>query len=289
MVKVKLIMLLSIVVSMYYYFSFLGTIYKVPKKGLETKTVKEDNTNYELEEYVLGVLACEMPASFDIEALKAQAVVARTFALIQNKDVEKLKKSTSQCYKDIEDNKSIWKDKYDMYYNKLKQAVNDTKGEVVYKNSKMLKTYYFSTSNGYTEDSMTVFKNDASKSVESSWDKQSSTYKKEVLFTKTELTKLLGNFNTIKITKRNKTNRVEEVYVDDKLYTGIKFRELLHLRSTDFNIKENGATYIITTYGYGHGVGMSQYGASYLAKDNKDYKYIIDYYYQNTEIKNIYA
>ncbi len=133
-----------------------------------------------------------------------------------------------------------------------------TEGEIIKKNNELFKTYYFSTSNGYTEDALTVFKNNDITSVSSPWDKDTSGYKKVTIFTKEELTKKLGSFNAITIQKRNKTNHVEQVSVDSKTYTGIEFRKLLGLRSTDFTIDLSEDRISITTYGYGHGVGMSQ-------------------------------
>ena len=97
------------------------------------------------------------------------------------------------------------------------------------------------------------------------------------------------NVGTVNIgeIKRNNTNHVELVKVDNKEYTGIEFRKKLNLRSTDFEITINNDEYIFTTYGYGHGVGMSQYGASYLAKQGYNYEEILKYYYGNIEFIKI--
>ncbi len=100
------------------------------------------------------------------------------------------------------------------------------------------------------------------------------------------LEELLGFFNSINVGKRNATNHVEEVIIDNKTVSGIEFRKLLNLRSTDFEISEKNGFYEITTRGYGHGVGMSQFGANMLAKENKTYEEILKYYYGNIELKN---
>ncbi len=246
-----------------------------------------------LENYIIGVVSCEMPASFNIEALKAQAVAARTFAYYkinkENFNEANLTRATDQCYIDENAMKEKWGNTYDKYKEIVSSAVKATEGEIIKKNNELFKTYYFSTSNGYTEDALAVFKNNDITSVSSPWDKDTSGYKKVTTFTKEELTKKLGSFNAITIQKRNKTNHVEQVSVDSKTYTGIEFRKLLGLRSTDFTIDLSEDKISITTYGYGHGVGMSQTGANELAKQNKDYKYILSYYYNTQEFSNIYV
>lgn len=266
------------------------------KENTEEKSaeeVKALNVDENLEQYVIGVVACEMPALYDIEALKAQAVAARTFAYYkityENYDESKLTSATDQCYIDDEKMHEKWTNEYDKYKNIIESAVKETEGIVLNKNNKLLKTYYFSTSNGYTEDAINVFKTNELSSVSSPWDKDTSGYKKEITLTKEELVKIFGTFDNIEIISRNKTNRVEKVKVGEKEYTGIEFRKLLNLRSTDFHIRTENEKIIITTFGYGHGVGMSQSGANALAKQNYDYKYILSYYYNTDEFQNIYV
>ena len=154
------------------------------------------------------------------------------------------------------------------------------------KDNKLFKSFYFSTSNGNTLDSIAVFKEGDIKSVSSSWDKESKDYEETITISKDKLNKILGNFEKINITKRDSTNHILEVKVDNKAYTGIEFRKLLNLRSTDFIIKENQDNYEFTTYGYGHGVGMSQYGANYLAKSGKSSEEILKYYYNDITFAN---
>ena len=106
------------------------------------------------------------------------------------------------------------------------------------KNNKLFKSFYFSTSNGYTEDSQYVFKEENIKSVESPWDIDSKNYYRQITYEKENLENILGPFENIEIISRNKTNHVEKIKVDDIFYTGIEFRKKLKLRSTDFNIKK---------------------------------------------------
>lgn len=190
----------------------------------------------------------------------------------------------SQCYLTESEMNSKWGENKDKYYKLIAAAVDETSNLIMKKNNQMFKSYYFSTSNGYTENSITVFGDGDLKTVESIWDKTSKTYEVTTNFTKSELVSILGSFNDIEILKRNNTNRVEEVKIDNKIISGIEFRRLLGLRSADFTITKENDNYSITTYGYGHGVGMSQYGANELAKQGKTYKEILKYYYGNIEI-----
>lgn len=257
------------------------TIYR--KKG----TVEQ----IELEEYLVGVVAAEMPASFNIEALKAQAILARTYALKKMSKGEKLTDTVStQAYIDKNEMQKKWGDDYTKYYNKIVSAVNSTKGQVVKYNGNYIEALYHSTSNGKTESAKEVWGQDIPylKSVDSSWDKKTSAYLKIENKEFNTLMKILGldiDKNTnIEILSKDESGRVSKIKVEDKIYTGIEFRTLLGLRSTDFDITitENGLE--IITRGYGHGVGMSQYGANEMAKLGYNYKDIINHYYQNVKI-----
>lgn len=250
--------------------------------------VKELN----LEEYIVGVVAGEMPASFDIEALKAQAIASRTYALYKKENTNSALEITTddQIYNTIEQMKTKWQNDFQTYYNKILNAVNSTKHLIMKKDNKLFKSFYFAMSNGYTEDSIAVFSEDNIKSVSSPWDNESiNKFKVSTTYTIDKLKELLkqDNINNIEILSRDKTNRVEKIKVNNKTYTGIEFRKLLTLRSTDFTIEKKDNSYVITTKGYGHGVGMSQYGANGMAKENYKYDEILKYYYQDIKIEKI--
>lgn len=285
-INVSIYIVMILLLIGYYMYVNLETKEQKSKEEVTTQaSIIEINTDEELEKYLVGVVACEMPALYETEALKAQAITSRTYALYQRDEKNVSLTNQDQCIKTEEELKETWKDKYDEYYNRIKNAVNDTKGTVMKKDNKLFKSFYFSTSNGFTEDSITVFKEGNISSVSSPWDKENKKYEVVVYFEKEKLSEVLGEFNTIEITKRNTTNHVEEVKVDDKIYSGIEFRKLLNLRSTDFEINQVNDTYEIKTRGYGHGVGMSQFGANMLAKDSKTYEEILKYYYGDIELK----
>ncbi|MGN7300481.1 stage II sporulation protein D [Fredinandcohnia aciditolerans] len=258
--------------------------------------------NVPLEEYVVGVLAMEMPAEFELEALKAQALAARTYVVRQMLSDQKLKVPNGadvsdtvshQVYKNNEELKVQWKGDYDWKIEKIRQAVNETQGQIITFNGEPIDAVFYSTSNGYTEDSENVWKNAVPylKSVESPWDVNTEKFHSQVNMPVSEFeSKLgikLGNGNDIgKITSRTKSNRVASVEVGGKTFTGVQVRDALGLRSSDFSWERKGSHIVIQTKGYGHGVGMSQYGADGMAKEGKSYKDIVTHYYQGVEISS---
>ncbi len=264
------------------------------KKNEITVTVYRNNgkiINLELEEYVLGVVGAEMPASFNIEALKAQAILARTYALKSIKNGKKLTDTVStQAYKDNSELQKLWKNDYTKYYEKIKKAVNETKGKVILYNNEYIDAVYHSTSNGKTENSKNVWKNILPYlvSVDSSWDKNVKSYKKETIFEINEFCNILKLDVEEPVTYEiihNETGRVRQITINNKTFSGNEFRNLLKLRSTDFEIEINDEKVKVTTYGYGHGVGMSQYGANEMAKQGYSYIQILKYYYTGVVIK----
>jgi len=247
----------------------------------------------ELEEYLIGVVAAEMPASFNIEALKAQAIVARTYALKRLEENKTLTDTVStQVYKDNSQLKDMWGKDYNKYYTKIKKAVTETKDLIITYDNKLIDAVFHSTSNGYTVDAKDVWGNDIPylKSVISKWDLEASSYlrkiTKEIFEIEQKLGIIISDNEDIKITSIDNNNRVIEVNIAGNLYTGIELRNKLSLRSTDFEIEINGNEITFTTKGYGHGVGMSQYGANGMANNGYNYKQIINHYYKNVQIKN---
>lgn len=254
------------------------------------KGISKENI-FDMEGYLVNVIACEMPASFENETLKAQAVASRTYAYYLLKHNKKLTNDTStQCAINESKMKEIWKEDYNKYYTKIKTAVMSTTNKILTFNNEPIIAYYFSMSNGYTEDSKYVFgEKEYLTSVESSYEKENRNFKKTVSFTKEKFCNLLNitcNKIIINNVDRTLTHRVNTIVINNKSFTGIEFRKKLNLRSTDFEIDINDLINI-TTYGYGHGVGMSQYGANYLAKEGYNYEDILKYYYKGVELSSI--
>ena len=263
---------------------------KVQKVSIVYKDKKEETLD--LEDYVVGVVACEMPASFDDEALKAMAVAARTFALYKIKTNKNYKLSTTtkdQCYITKDRMKKNWGKNYEKNYNKILKSVKDTSNQYMTYNDKVIISFYFSISNGYTENCENVFSQKLAylKGVDSSWDKEYSYKEKTIKISEKEFLSKLNikdsSVKSIKI-KKDKSNRAEFVYINGIKFKGTKFRSSLSLRSTDVSIDNKEGYIYITTKGYGHGVGMSQYGAQGMAKKGYTYDEILKHYYQGIEL-----
>ncbi|WP_273130833.1 stage II sporulation protein D [Bacillus weihaiensis] len=257
-----------------------------------------------LEEYVAGVVASEMPVSFELEALKAQSLAARTF--IVNRllsDFSGGKKSHTditdqstfnQAYKNKEELKELWKDQYDVYMSKIEAAVFATRGFILTYDEEPIDPSFFSASNGYTENSEEIWSYPLPylRSVESPWDKQSPHYHDQKVLELEQFEKKLGvkldkNSVFAKVIAKTKGGRVKEIEISGQSFTGKEVRDLLDLKSTDFTLKKAGETVLIKTLGHGHGVGMSQYGANGMAKEGKTYKDIIHYYYKDIDISKV--
>ena len=252
-----------------------------------------------LEEYVVGVLAGEMPVYFELEALKAQAVASRSYVLKRleyNKDSEYdvVDSVLNQVYLDDNYLKEAWGKDYVVNINKLRTAVNQTIDEYLEYDGEIIDALFFSTSNGYTEDASVVFNLELPylKSVESKWDAQtSSVFNSQKTMSLQEFYEKLGleykkelSFNVL---ERSDTNRIIKLEINGNMLNATDVYNKLGLRSTDFNLTQVGTNVLIDTKGYGHGVGMSQYGALGMAKEGYNYMQILEYYYTDAEIKKI--
>ena len=249
-----------------------------------------------IEEYVVGVLAGEMPVEFELEALKAQAVAARSYVMIQverniKKDYDVVDTVTNQVYLDKDHLMTVWKESYTDNINKIKMAVLSTKGEYISYGGKVAEALFFSTSPGVTENSEDVFTNKVAylRSVDSTWDEISPVYTTNKTFTLEEFYNLLEldyskNLN-IEIIDTTQTGRIKKIKINGKEFAGSDVCNKLSLRSTYFEIIKEDNKIIIKNKGYGHGVGMSQYGAEGMAKAGYNYQDILKHYYTDIEIK----
>lgn len=256
--------------------------------------VNYDGTKLLLDDYVYSVVAAEMPASFEDNALKAQIVATRTYTLNKleaNKDFVFTK--TLQAFNTEEELKSKWQNDYEKYSNKIKELISETKDEIITYNGKPIEAYYFSMSNGKTTTSQAVFGVDKEylQETDSSIENSSlNNFTVETSISIKDFCKILEIDLPIVIgdIKKDTSNRVDEIVINNKTFKGIDIRKKLNLRSTDFTFSIKDNEVIVTTNGYGHGVGMSQYGANLMAKEGYDYKDILKKYYTGVEISKIY-
>lgn len=251
------------------------------------------------EEYIVGVLAGEMPVSFEIEALKAQAVAARSYVLrkmqaSEDQEYDVVDTVSNQVYLDDAYLREKWQDEYTEKINKIRTAVLETSGEYLEYDGKVAEAFFFSTSTGMTENSGEVFQTQLPylTSVKSEWDQEvSPVFNDNVTLSLSDFYTKLGlpyqDNIQVEVTKTTSTGRVKEIKINDKTFTGSEVFSKLGLRSTFFTITQNGSNVSIDTKGYGHGVGMSQYGAQGMAKAGYRYDEILKHYYQGVEIKKI--
>ena len=260
---------------------------KLALKDTSTGEIK----NIELEDYIVGVVAGEMPASFNEEALKAQAIASRTYAMYKMKNsngtYDLVTDKTNQVYITEDKMKSLWQENFDYYFEKIKRAVYDTKDLIMTYNGDIILSLYFARSNGKTEDAISVFGSNQEylKSVESPEENLTS----EVTISKDKFcNKLNISCDAINISNvlKSSSGRINSLNINDKTFKGTEIRTLFDLKSTDFDITIDSEIKFITK-GYGHGVGMSQYGANKLAQNGKNYEEILKHYYQNINIEKI--
>lgn len=239
-----------------------------------------------------------MPISFEVEALKAQAVAARSYVLKKieqnyQKEYDVVDTVMNQVYLDDETLKNKWRDTYNEKIEKVKKVVLDTKGEYLTYDGKVIEAFFFSTSTGYTENCEEVFIEALPylRSVESHYDEISPVYEVQNIFTLNEFYQKLNldyseNIN-LNILKTTSTGRIKNIQINGVDFTGSEVATKLQIRSNYFEIKQNGNEVIINTKGYGHGVGMSQYGANGMAKEGYTYDEILKHYYTDVEISKI--
>ena len=255
-----------------------------------------------MDDYLTCVVLSEMPPEFESEALKAQAVAARTFtekrrlsAKHENADVC----SDSACCQAWQSEAAL-REKFgadfDVYEEKARAAVETTQDEALFYAGALIDATYFSCSNGKTEAAVAVWGTDVPylQSVESFGEEAALRYESEVVCTAAQLREKLtgakldgapeGWFGAVSYTDGGGVDSME---IGGIAYSGTELRSLLGLNSTCFTVSCEGDTVIFSVCGYGHRVGMSQYGANYMAAQGFDYRTILQYYYRGTEIKKL--
>lgn len=281
--------------------------------GNETIKVHITNTDkiieIPLEEYVKSVVSGEMPVSFEIEALKSQAVAARTYvAAKKTRPCNEAKGGdvcdTTHCQVFItkESRLEKWGDQGNEYWAKISEAVDATKGMVLtYDNELIEYPQFFSTSSGMTENSVDVFSSSVPYlvSTESKGEEIAPKYESESKFNIGEFVSKVNekypnanlNEKTIKenieILSRSEAGGVKEIKLGEAKIKGLDFRLTLGLNSTNFKFSINENEIVFNCKGYGHGVGMSQWGANVMAKDGKKYDEILKHYYTGTKLKEV--
>ncbi len=277
-------------------------------KLLHTKTKKVEKID--LDEYLYGVVSAEMPASFEEEALKAQAVVARTYTIykIVNNDGKHDDadicddSSCCQAWISKEDRLSKWdKDDRNDNWNKIVNAVNSTQGKIITYDGKPINAFFHSNSGGETEAPIDVWGGSGYpylQSVATSGEDAYSQYSSEATFTQKEFKEKIKEVHNdfkidfeekdcIKIKEYTDGNRVKTIKIGNLELSGVEVRNIFGLRSANFKVEMEDNKIKFEVTGYGHGVGMSQTGADSMAKEGSNYEDIIHHFYTNVKIENM--
>ena len=262
-----------------------------------------------LDTYLYNVVSAEMPADFELEALKAQAVVARTYTIykIQNKKHDNADicddSSCCQAWISKDDRLARWdEDKRESNWAKIEQCVNETKGKIITYNGTPINAFFHSNSGGTTELPVNVWGGGTNlpylQVIETAGEEGYSQYQSEAIFTQDELIEKLkskyeditidfNNNDDLKILDYTDSGRVKTVKFGNHELSGTETRSLFDLRSTNFEIIKEDGNVKFSVKGYGHGVGMSQTGANSLAKEGKNYEDIIKHFYVGVEISDV--
>ena len=263
----------------------------------------------DFEEYLKGVVASEMPAEFNIEALKAQGVTARTYLLYRLKKYPDGQPEHMDAPICTGIHCQVWSSKdeliqshtegwYDKYWSKIEDAVQSTRGQILTYDGKIIEPLYHSTSGGITENSEDVFSAAVPylRSVESPYEGESPKLKGSVKITTSEfINKIESVYGDMDITENNldkkivlgdvsEGGKIKTIIVDNTEISGREIRSLFNLNSTNFSFIQSGNEIEILTTGYGHGVGMNQWGAEGMANEGYNYKEILKHYYTGVEI-----
>ena len=326
-----------------YFFAFIMVCFILPalltKRNIETSSVQnkinendtgqvEEKYNYKkygaikllhqetgeveevsIDEYLYHVVSSEMPADYEIEALKAQGLVARTYTIykILNKKHENAdicdQSTCCQAWISKEDRLARWdENKRESNWQKIVDCVNATKGKIITYNNEPINAFFHANSGGTTELPVNVWEGGSGlpylQVVETSGEEGYTQYSSEVEFTGEELINKLKekyidihidftNNEDLKIVAYTDSNRVKTVKFGNHELSGVETRTLLGLKSTNFEIVKENEKIKFKVKGYGHGVGMSQTGANTLAKEGKNYEEIVKHFYIGVEISEI--
>lgn len=282
--------------------------------GVETVKVYITNENrieeIDIEDYICGVISSEMPANFEIEALKAQSVAARTY--LASKKIKSCTKANGadicdsvhcQVYTPKNVRLELWDSKTrDANWEKISKAVAETEGKVLsYNNELVLYPQFFSTSSGQTENSVDLNWADLPylKSVESKGEEISPKFESEKTIT---INEFINTFeakyqdysldesnikDSIEVTSKSEAGSVKEIKIGDENIKGQDFRFMYGLNSSNFTYEIINDNIVFNCKGYGHGVGMSQWGANVMAKDGNGYEEILKHYYSGVDVTNL--
>lgn len=251
----------------------------------------------ELDTYLLGVVLAEMPADFELEALKAQAIVARTYALKRQEEGSRHPQgavcmASACCQAYTTEARYLSQGGTQQSVEKIRQAVLATAGEVLTYEGELIEATYFSCSGGRTEDAAAVWGTDIPylQAVDSPGEEAAAKYSAQVWFSPEKFSAALGASlsgspeDWLGVVTYTEGGGVASMVIGGTAYSGVELRSLLGLNSTSFTMTADDSGITVNTLGHGHRVGMSQYGADAMAAAGSTCEQILSYYYQGTRI-----
>ncbi len=277
---------------------------QVVKNGTVTLSYQDGKSvTMGVNEYIFGVVAAEMPMSYGDEAIKAQAVAARTYLLYRShENVDKgynitVSPDTDQAFITRSEAKTKWGDKASDYTKRLDEIIKQTENIYIYFENKPILAAYHAISGGKTETCKNVWGKDIAylKSVDSIGDLLAPKYQSNKNLSVDDFKKVIGSKCNLpdkaekyigKITHTD-SGYVKSIAIGDKTFTGSEIRTLFDLRSSNFDVAFSDGKFNFTVRGYGHGVGMSQYGAHYMAQQGNTYDEILLWYYSGCDIVKV--
>lgn len=280
------------------------SISKLPESDEITVWIDGSLKKMPMEEYLVGVVAAEMPASYEPEALKAQAVAARTYTQYKKDhggcsahpgaDIC-CESNHCQAYLSPEEMANNWGSDASAFTQKIVDAVNETAGEMIYYDGQEIQVFFHASAGGRTENSENVYEKALPYlvSVDSEGEESSSHYYGKVSVSRDEFISKMKAFSpSIRFgsgpltgsISRFDSGRVQSIAVGSETFTGREIRQIFGLNSANFTVKEdNGVTF--STVGFGHGVGMSQTGANAMANNGSDYIQILTHYFTGVTVQ----
>ncbi|MBQ7653762.1 MAG: stage II sporulation protein D [Clostridia bacterium] len=255
-----------------------------------------------LYDYTVLSVCAEIPPSFEEQAIMAQAVACRSYALymIEKGSFDKADISDDytihQGYISKDELKKRWGDKFDTYYKRISSSVNKVENKAIFCDGEIIQPAFFALCGGKTENASDIFGGDAKylKSVVSSGDELAEDLTSVVNFSKDEFKSCCENLKDCSLsdddsqwigeTKRTQAGAVKEIVIGDRTYSGSQAQKAFGLKSNNFTAESRDGSFVFTVIGNGHGVGMSQYGADYMARQGSSYEEILKHYYTGVEI-----
>lgn len=264
-------------------------------------TAEETTSENSIEQLLPNVIAAQISVEYEMEAIKAQAVIARTQVSkkMQEQKIETLQVSQLSQYMSLNEMEEVWGyQKMQEYYKKLNQAVAETKGITIKYQGNYIEPSFHAISSGYSREGNEAYHSQNYsylKAVENPYDILADNYIKIIRMEKQQLAELINKtlgseispeeiLEKIEILNRDESDYVTSIKVGEQTMAGEEFRHMLDLNSACFYIEETEGKVRITTKGLGHGIGLSQYNANEMAKDGKTYEEILQYYFQNIEL-----